>query len=61
MLVCPFHADERFLLLREIDVEEMCSSGKEQFIKVMKNKSEKMYGIWEDSFTNVLIKGSVAC
>ena len=41
MLVCPFHADERFLLFREINVEEMCSSDKEQFIKIMKNKSEK--------------------
>ena len=41
MLVCPFNADERFLLFREIDVEEMCSSDKKQFIKIMKNKSEK--------------------
>ena len=41
MLVCPFQADERFLLFHEIDVEEMYSSDKEQFIKIMKNKSEK--------------------
>ena len=41
MLVCPFHADERFLLFHEIDVEEMCSRDKELFIKMMKNKSEK--------------------
>ena len=61
MLVCPFHADERFLLLLEIDVEDMCSSDKEQFIKIMKNKSEKDVRHLGRFPTNALIKGNVAC
>ena len=40
ILVCRLRADERSLLLCEIDVEEVDSSDKELFIKIMKNKSE---------------------